>query len=42
MVIARWEGALDLQRARGILGGEPPLPADVPEPLVYVASADVP
>jgi Na+/H+-dicarboxylate symporter len=31
MIIARWDGALDLDRARAILDGEPP-----PEPEVEV------
>ena len=40
MVIARWEGALDLQRARRILAGEAPTCADMPDPVRHGVSTD--
>jgi hypothetical protein len=35
MVVAKWDDALDLERARAILNGEPP-PPDVEVTLVTV------
>ena len=37
MVIARWDGALDLDRARAILDGEPPPAAEVHVTLVTIS-----
>jgi hypothetical protein len=37
MVIARWEDALDLDRARAILAGEPPPTTEVEVTLVTIS-----
>ena len=37
MIIARWDGALDLDRARAILDGEPPPEAEVQVTLVTIS-----
>src|SRR5262245_52817587 len=36
MVVARWDGALDLARARAILDGQPPPPREVVEEVVTI------
>jgi len=40
MVVARWDGALDLARARAILDGHPPPPREVIEEVVTIAYAE--
>jgi aerobic C4-dicarboxylate transport protein len=40
MVVARWDGALDLERARAILDGNPPPPREVIEEVVTIAYAE--
>ena len=37
MVIAQWDGALDLERARAILDGEPPPESEVQVTLVTIS-----
>ena len=37
MVIARWDGALDLDRVRAILAGEPPPATEVEVTLVTIS-----
>jgi aerobic C4-dicarboxylate transport protein len=37
MVIARWDGALDLDRARAILDGEPPPATEVEVTFVTIS-----
>ncbi|MEQ1911982.1 MAG: dicarboxylate/amino acid:cation symporter [Vicinamibacterales bacterium] len=41
MVVAKWDGALDLERARSILDGHDPGPVIAPEVIVPVAAAVV-
>jgi hypothetical protein len=40
MVIARWDGALDLARARAILDGHAPPPREVIEEVVTITYAE--
>ena len=41
MVVAKWDGALDLERARSILDGHDPGPVTAPEVSAPVAAAVV-
>jgi aerobic C4-dicarboxylate transport protein len=40
MVIARWDGALDLERARAILDGHPPPVRQIIEEVVTITYAE--